>query len=71
MSANAVADPATVALEIGAGRRRAHAGEDGFLLGRRLGVGGDADFGPAPILAIDIKDRQPQTTFERRTGGRP
>ncbi|MGH7803314.1 MAG: TonB-dependent receptor, partial [Candidatus Binatia bacterium] len=28
---------------------------------------GDADFGPAPILAIDTRDRQPQTTFELRT----
>ncbi len=38
----------------------------GYSVLKRNLVGGDADFGPAPILTIDTKDRQPQTTFELR-----
>ena len=38
----------------------------GYSKLRRNLVGGDADFSPAPILSIDTRDRQPQTTVELR-----
>jgi iron complex outermembrane recepter protein len=38
----------------------------GYSMLKRNLVAGDADFSPAPILTIDTRDRQPQTTVELR-----